>query len=192
MRALATCAALACALMLAGCTSDDESPEPVGVAQLPDNLCAAVPENVVSRWALVEDDHDLDPADDTGQERAEATCTMSGRAEGDPVTLRISLTSFGGADRADVQSRMAEDLAGRCAQLEASGEGRFTRKDTRCSTETGSGPDRGRVTEVSLSVPSHGVVSVSMTHGGPMWQLVAPEVVGLSGVVANSDPTELS
>jgi hypothetical protein len=143
---------------------------------------------VVSRWSLVESDHDLD----AGTERAEATCTMSGRAEGDPVTLRISLTSFGGADKDAVRKTMTEDLAGRCEQLQASGDGRFTAKDTRCSTETGPGPDRGRVTEVSLSVPAHGVVSVSMTHGGPMWQLVAPEVVGLSGVVANSEPTELS
>jgi hypothetical protein len=64
---------------------------------------------------------------------------------------------------------------------------RFDKERTRCSTE-----GDGDVTEISRSVPSQGVVTVSMTHDGQLSQLLGAEVVGLSGILANSEPNELS
>lgn len=170
------------AVLGAGCSSDDD-PEPVSAAGLPDNLCAAVPANVVERWGLSEDDHATDAADDQGK----ATCTMSGTAADAPVELEITLTSYGGADADAVRGIVADEVAASCDDLEQQGEGRFKGADTRCSSEAD-----GSYTEISTSVPSHGVVTVSMSHDGQMAQLLPAEVVGLSGTIANAEPDELS
>lgn len=177
---LATCALVA--LLCTGCGGEEE-PEPVSAAELPDNLCDAVPDNVVSRWGLAEDSHATDAADD----RSEASCTMTGTADGEPVTLELSLTSYGGADADSVRTLVTDELAARCDDLEASATARFKKESSRCSTEA-----PGDVTEISRSVPSHGVVTVTMTHEGTMKQLVGAEVVGLSGTVANTEPDALS
>lgn len=177
---LATCALVA--LLGAGCGGDDE-PEPVTAAELPDNLCAAVPANVVERWGLTEDDHATEAADD----RSEATCSMSGIAADAPVDLEITLTSYGGADADAVRAIVADEVAARCDALEEQGEGRFDGADSRCSVEAGD-----TVTEISTAIPAHGYVTVTMSHDGQLSQLLPAEVVGLSGVVANSEPGELS
>ena len=65
--------------------------------------------------------------------------------------------------------------------------GRFADEDTRCSTEAA-----GSVTEISRAIPAGGVVTVTMTHDGQLSQLLPAEVVGLSGIVANTDPAALS
>jgi len=174
---LATCTLLA--LLGTGCSSSDDQPEPVSAAELPDNLCAAVPDNVVARWNLSEDSHDTQAADD----RSVAGCLMSGTADGEPVSLHITLTSYGGASADVVRDFVTSELADRCARLEEDAAGRYKKSSSRCSTEA-----PGDVTEISRSVPSHGVVTVTMMHDGTMRQLVGPEVVGLSGVVANSEP----
>ena len=186
-RVLASCVVVGL-LGLAGCGGGEDPPAPVTAADLPDDLCAAVPDGVVHRWSLAEEDHSTSG----GRDRAEATCSMSGAVDGEPVTLTITLTSYGGADADAVRSRVGDDLAARCADLEANAAGRFTGKADRCSTETPAGPERGRVTEISRSIPAHGVVEVSMRHSGRLWQLVGAEVVGLSGVVANTDPADLA
>jgi hypothetical protein len=112
---------------------------------------------------------------------------MTGAVADEPVTLDITLTSYGGLDADAVRDLVADDLAARCDDLEQSGAGRFADEENRCSTEA-----RGAVTEISRSVPAHGVVTVTMTHDGELSQLVPAEVVGISGTVANSDPAELS
>ncbi|GAA4375370.1 hypothetical protein [Nocardioides caricicola] len=177
--ALATCALVA--LLGTACGSDDE-PEPVSAVEPPDNLCAAVPDNVVERWGLTEDDHASDAAGD----RSTATCTMSGTAADAPVTLEISLTSYGGADADAVRALVADEVAARCDELDQAGGGRFKAEDTRCSTESD-----GSFTEVSTAIPAHGVVTVTMSHDGQMSQLLPAEVVGLSGTVANAEPGDL-
>lgn len=166
---------------VAGCSEDE--PDPVTAAELPDNLCAAVPESVMARWALTEADHQTEAADD----RSEASCSMTGTVADEPVTLDITLTSYGGLDADAVRDLVADDLAARCDDLEQSGTGKFEDEETRCSTADG-----GSVTEISRSVPAHGVVTVTMTHDGELSQLVPAEVVGISGTVANADPADLS
>jgi hypothetical protein len=178
---LATCALVA--LLAGGCSGGDDEPEPVAAADLPDNLCAAVPDNVVARWGLAEDSHATDAADD----RSVAGCIMIGTAAGAPVSLHIIVTSYGGSSADSVRALVTADLAARCDRLEQEAAGRYQERATRCSTEA-----PGDVTEISRSVPSHGVVSVTMKHDGTMRQLVGAEVVGLSGVLANSEPDDLS
>jgi hypothetical protein len=172
---------LACllgALALVGC--DDVDPEdasmPVAAVRLPDDLCAVVPASAVTRWRLLDDDH----ATERGEDRSKARCTMSGRVDESPVTLEVTLTSYGARDRDALRELLADELAARCGALEATGEGRFTDTDRRCSQD-----QRGRVTEVSLSTPSQGVLTVSMAYDGPQRQLLGAEVVGISGTIAN-------
>jgi hypothetical protein len=180
---------LVSAAALAAC-SDEPRAEPVSAARLPDDLCAAIPDSVVTRWRLVGESHETEQ----GKERAEARCAMSGRVDDAPVTLEVTLTSYGAPDADAARDVVERELADRCAELESSGPGRFTDTDRRCSTETGARPgdQRGRVTEVSASTPSRGLVTVSMAHAGPLWQLVAAEVVGISGAIANADPADLT
>lgn len=175
--------------VLAGCAGDEPDPEPVRAAQLPENLCAAVPETVVSRWSLVEERHATDETDD----RAEATCSMTGEAEGAPVTLELSLTSWGASDKAASRQLMDDDLAERCADLESVAGATFTDEDNRCSSQTPAEPvaARGQATEHSLSVPAHGVATVTMRHSGELWQLVPADVVAVSGTLTTTDPAEL-
>ncbi|WP_243056885.1 hypothetical protein [Nocardioides sp. SR21] len=165
-----------------GCSSDDD-PDPVSAAELPDNLCAAVPDNVVERWGLSEDEHRTAPAGD----QSVATCSMSGTAADAPVLLAITLTSYGGADADAVRDLVADEVAASCDDLEQQGDGRFEAEDTRCSSEADDA-----VTEISTAVPAHGVVTVTMSHSGQMSQLLPAEVVGLSGTIANTEPGELS
>ena len=171
--------------VLVGC--DDGDPEdasmPVDAAPLPDDLCAAVPASAVTRWRLVDDGH----ATDRGEDRSEARCTMSGRVDGAPVTLEVTLTSYGARDRDELRQTLAGELAERCGALEATGEGRFTDTDRRCSVD-----QRDRVTEVSLSTLSQGVLTVSMSHDGPQRQLLGADVVGISGTIANGELTPRS
>lgn len=174
---LVTCALVA--LLGSGCTEDE--PEPVAAADLPDNLCGVVPDNVVARWNLAEEDHHTDGADD----RREASCTMRGAVDDVPVTLDLMLTSFGGADADAVRTLVADEITHQCRVLQGS-TGRFEQESTRCSNESA-----GAVAEVSRSIPSQGVVMVTMTHEGAQAQLLGAEVVGLSGVVANSEPDDL-
>lgn len=169
------------ALVGAGCSSDDD-PQPVEAAAPPDNLCAAVPDTVVERWGLAEDDHTTDAADDRG----EATCTMSGAAAGAPVELEITLTTYGGADADAVRGIVADEVAASCDDLERQVDGRFKAADTRCSSESDD-----TYTEVSTAIPARGVVTVTMSHSGSMAQLLPAEVVGLSGTVANAEPGDL-
>lgn len=177
--ALAACALVG--LLGAGCGEDE--PDPVAAAELPENLCTAVPDNVVDRWSLTEEDHRTETADD----RSEATCSMTGTASDAPVTLEITLTSYGGSDADAVRTLVADDLEIRCAMLEESGEGRFADEDTRCSSEAA-----GSVTEVSRAIPAHGIVTVTMSHDGQLSQLLPAEVVGLSAIVANTEPGALT
>ena len=176
---LATCALVA--LLGAGCGSDDD-PEPVSAATLPDNVCDAVPANVVERWDLSDGPHRSEQSDD----RSEATCVMTSTIDGNEVKLSITLTSFGGSDADAVRALVADEVAARCDELKQQGEGRFKAEDTRCSAEADT-----TVTEISTAIPAHGVVTVTMSHRGQMSQLLPAEVVGLSGVVANSEPDEL-
>ena len=98
--------ALVCAPALASCSDDTPKAEPVVTAQLPDNLCDAVPSSVVERWRLVEKDHDTNESED----RNEASCSMTGEADGEPVTLGVSLTAFGAADKDAARRLMTADL----------------------------------------------------------------------------------
>ena len=156
---------------------------PVAAARLPDDLCAVVPASAVTRWRLVDEDH----ATERGEDRSKARCTMSGRVGGAPVTLEVTLTSYGARDRDALGELLADELATRCGALEATGEGRFTDTDRRCSSD-----QRGQVTEVSLSTPSQGVLTVSMTYDGPQRGLLGAEVVGISGTIANAELTPRS
>ena len=163
--------ALVCAPALASCSDDTPKAEPVVTAQLPDNLCDAVPSSVVERWRLVEKDH----ATNESEDRNEASCSMTGEADGEPVTLGVSLTAFGAADKDAARQLMTADLEQRCDALEESGTGAFEDEDSRCSSETPGRPaaQRGQVTEYSLAIPAHGVVSVTMQHrgrGGCCWR----------------------
>ncbi len=169
--------------------SEDTPADRVSAVRLPDNLCAAIPGSAVTRWRLSDVAHETQQGDD----RAEARCTMAGRVDDAPVTLEVTLTSYGAVDSDAVEDVLRRELAERCEELEASDTGRFTDTDRRCSTETRARPggQRGRATEVSVSTPSRGLVSVSMEHSGPLWQLVAAEVVGISGAIANADPADL-
>jgi hypothetical protein len=186
-----TCALL-CLMGAAALVACDYEPPaaPVSAVRLPDDLCAAIPDSAVTRWGLVDVTHRTEQGDD----RAEARCTMTGRVDEVPVTLDVTLTSYGARDDDAARALVAEELTERCAELEESGQGRFTDTDRRCSIETGARPadHRGRVTEVSVSTPSRGLLSVSMAHSGPLWRLVAAEVVGISGAIANADPTDLA
>ena len=107
---------------------------------------------------------------------------MSGRVDGAPVSLEVTLTSYGASDRDALQQTLTDELAALCAALEAEAEdgAEYTDTDRRCSSE-----HRTRVTEVSLSTPSQGVLVVSMSHEGPQRQLLGAEVVGISGTIAN-------
>jgi hypothetical protein len=182
-------ACLLSTLALVAC-DEGESDEPVSAARLPDNLCGAVPDEVVARWRLVEAAHDTEQSAD----RNEATCAMTGRVDGLPVTLELRLTSYAAPGKDAARALVAGELEDRCASLEAGGGGRFADTDRRCSVETASRPSdqRGRVTEVSISTPAGGLLTVSMAHAGPTWQLVGAEVVGISGSIANADPAELT
>lgn len=170
------------AVLGTGCSSDDD-PAPVSAAELPDSLCAAVPDNVVERWGLEDGPSSSEPGDD----RSEATCTMTGQVDGNQVKLEISLTSYGGADADAVRQVVADEVAASCDDLKQQGVGRFKAEDTRCSTEA-----EDTVTEISTAIPAHGVVTVTMSHSGQMSQLLPAEVVGLSGTFANTAPDELS
>lgn len=188
MRRHTVLACLVGALVLAGCADGDE-PDAVQAERLPENLCAAVPDSAVTRWQLAEESHATEQGDELGR----AECSMSGRVDDVPVTLDISLTSYGAADRDAARARLADELADRCAELERDAAGRFTDDDRRCVTETQARPVpfRGRVTDVSISNSFGGLLTVSMEHGGPTWQLVAAEVVGIAGAIGNADPAEL-
>lgn len=171
---------------LAGCGGDDE-PAPVDAVELPADLCDAVPTEVVDRWSLEPEDRSADGDDD----RRRASCTMSGTTDDGTVDLAVSMVSFGGPSNAAVRTRVADALAVLCDQLETSAGGAaVTREDTRCSTESGAGG--GEVTEISRSVPSQGVVTVTMRATGLQAQLVGAEVVAVSGTLANADPADLS
>jgi hypothetical protein len=169
--------------------NDADAEVAVTVAELPEDLCQAIPSDIVARWHLADDDFDFDTSSD--ERRSIAACTMSGEVDGKPVSLAVSLIAFGGEDRDAVRTRMADALADRCAELQAAHAGRFRQAENRCSAETGRGPDRGQVTEVSRSVPSYGVVTVAMDHSGPQWRSVAPDVVAISGTLANAGPADL-
>ncbi|WP_193610613.1 hypothetical protein [Nocardioides lijunqiniae] len=175
--------------LLAACGEDEEAPEPVGAKSLPDNLCAAVPAEVVERWALVEDAHDTTESDDEN----EATCTMSGTAQGAPVTLELSLSSFAADSFDAVTARMEEALQRRCEALGSSGTGEVAERDGRCTLESPAEPEaeRGEVTEYSLAKASNGISSVTMVHHGPLFRSVATEVVGIGGTISQTDPAEL-
>ena len=173
---------LACllgALTLVGCDDGeaDDASTPVAAVRLPEDLCAVVPASAVTRWRLLDDDHSTE----RGEDRSEARCTMSGRVDDAPVTLEVSLTSYGARSPDALRALLADELAERCGDLEATGEGRFTDTDRRCSRDQG-----GQVTEVSLSTPSQGVLTVSMAYDGPQRQLLGAEVVGISGTIANA------
>lgn len=176
-------AVLACLLTVtavSGCdaTQPEDASMPVDAVELPGDLCAVVPASAVTRWRLTADGHATEP----GGDRSEARCSMSGRVDGAPVSLEVTLTSYGASDLADLQQTLADELAALCAALEAEaeGDGEYTDTDRRCSSE-----QRTRVTEVSLSTPSQGVLVVSMAHDGPQRQLLGAEVVGISGSIAN-------
>jgi hypothetical protein len=112
---------------------------------------------------------------------------MTGQVDGNGVKLEITLTSYGGADADAVRGIVADEVAASCDDLEQQGGGRFKAEDTRCSSESDD-----TFTEISTAIPAHGVVTVTMSHGGPMAQLLPAEVVGLSGTIANAEPGELS
>lgn len=175
--------------LVVACGEDEEGPEPVEAKTLPANLCAGVPADVVERWALVEDTHDTTES----EERNEATCSMSGTAQGAPVTLEVSLSSFAAEDDDAVRELMEEALAERCAELESSGTGTVTEVDGRCTSESPAEPagERGTVTEFSLAKGSHGISSVTMVHHGPRFGAVGAEVVAIGGTISQADPADL-
>ena len=107
---------------------------------------------------------------------------MQRRVADDRIGLEICKMSF----REDNEA-FDEWLADQCDVLQQGAAGRFRKESTRCSTEV-----KGAFTEISRSVPAHGVVTVTMTHDGQLAQLVPAEVVGISGTVANSEPDALS
>jgi hypothetical protein len=175
--------------LLAACGEDEEAPDPVAAKALPANLCAAVPAEVVERWALVEDAHDTTELDDEN----EATCSMSGTAQGAPVTLEVSLSSFAADDYDAVRARMDQALDDRCSTLKSSGTGQVTDEDGRCAVESPPEPagERGAVTEFSLAKAANGISSVTMVHHGPLFGSVGAEVVGIGGTISQTDPAEL-
>ncbi|WP_134738338.1 hypothetical protein [Nocardioides sp. 503] len=175
--------------LLAACSDDEETPEPVDAKALPANLCEAVPDEVVERWALVEDAHETTESDDENR----AACTMSGTAQGAPVTLEVTLSSFAADSYDAVRTRMKEALDERCATLESSAPGEVVRQDGRCSVESPPEPEaeRGAVSEFSQALGSNGISAVTMVHHGPLFRSVGAEVVGIGGTISQTDPAEL-
>ena len=161
----------------------------IKAAKLPADLCAAVPDGVVERWALKSVEHTTSNESETH----EATCSMSGTYEGAPVTLSIKLEALGGPDRAAVRQAMEDQLTQRCGDLEAASAAGFEDSDSRCTSTSADTPvnQRGHVVEVSRSIPSYGLLRVEMSHSGQGWQIVPAEVVAIGGSIANTETAEL-
>ena len=135
----------------------------------------------VERWSLTADDEPPVEGDDA---RRTATCVMSGRSsQGEPVTLEITMTTYGGDSREEVLDTVAEELAQRCDALEGRGATDGDREN-RCGA---SAEDGTSVTEVSRSLASLGVVTVTMSTTGDATTALAAEVAGLSGTFANGE-----
>ena len=174
--------ALTALTLLASCGSASSTGEdPVAAADLPEPFCSAVPAGVVERWSLTADDEPPVEGDDA---RRTATCVMSGRSsQGEPVTLEITMTTYGGDSREEVLDTVAEELAQRCDALEGRGATDGDREN-RCGA---SAEDGTSVTEVSRSLASLGVVTVTMSTTGDATTALAAEVAGLSGTFANGE-----
>ncbi len=175
---------------LTACTSDEEQPAPVVAAELPDDLCAAVPETMVSRWNLEASSHETDNGDDLST----ASCTLTGEIAGQPVDLELSLRAFGAPDADTADELAQESLEESCAELEnQSAEGEVTEVENSCTWQSPEAPEdaRGQVQEASLVLTFPGVARVTMSHAGRQWQLVPAEVVALGGRLTQTQPSEL-
>jgi hypothetical protein len=181
--ALAVLALVAAPWGLAGCGGEGRADDASAPSVLPANLCAEVPDDLVQRWALVEDDHARISVDG----RTSATCSMTGEVDGGPVALALRLTAYA----ADGRQLEAEDWADACADLDRDadpevdrerdkGPGRYVEDDGTCTWTASSTLEeqRGDVREATLT--SSGLVTtVSLRHTGTQWQLVAGDVVVL-------------
>ena len=174
-------------LLLAGC-SEEEPPEPLDPVALPENLCDAVPDSTLERWALAEVSHET-----TGQgDVASARCEMSGTFAGQPVGLQVSLDSYAAADDSAARDDLVQQLAEECATLEGRATGTFSDDDHECTDETRDDDRRETAMEtIYRALPSRGIARVAMEHRGDGWQLVPAEVVGIAGHLALSNPDEL-
>lgn len=181
-------------LVVLGACGDQAEDEPAGApesqaaAELPSDLCAAVPPEVVDRWALEETSHDTTNGSDTSS----GTCEMSGTYEDAPVSLRIDFTTYGGGADAARQS-VADELETACTELGASTPDRFTQDDNDCTAQPrrSNRPLPTTVVNVARSVPARGIVRVEMSHDGLGYQLVAPEVIGISTAYSTVDVADL-
>ena len=176
---------------LTACTADEEEPASVVAAELPDDLCAAVPETIVSRWNLEASSHETDNGDDLST----ATCTLTGEIAGQPVDLELSLRAFGAPDADTADELAQESLEESCAELEnQTGSGEVTEAANSCTWQSAEAPEagRGQVQEASLVLTFPGVARVAMTHAGRQWQLVPAEVVALGGRLTQAQPSELT
>ena len=175
---------------LTACTSDEEQPAPVVAAELPDDLCAVVPETMVSRWNLEPGSHDTD----NGEDLSTAACTMTGEIAGDAVELELSLRAFGAPDEDTADELAGDSLDESCADLEnQSADGEVTEADDACTWQSAETPEagRGQVQEASLVLTFPGVARVTMAHAGRQWQLVPAEVVALGARLTQQTPAEL-
>ena len=178
--ALAGLAALA--LALTGCGGADEGEtSTVASAELPDDLCRFVPEEIVERWDLA-----VRAQQAAGDGDAMiATCEMAGRVDGRRVTLSVRVSSYGGADLATAGAAARAELSDACVSLEDAGGGTFEGSETGC---TRTAPDlppsaRGHAVDVRPSGAVRGVVRVEMTHRGSAWKRVAPDTLSVSAAI---------
>jgi len=176
---------------LTACTSDAEQAAPVVAAELPDDLCAAVPDTMVSRWNLQPSSHETDNSDDLST----AACTMTGEIAGDTVDLELSLRAFGAPDDDTADALARDSLDESCGELEnQTVEGEITEAQDSCTWQSPEAPQnaRGQVQEASLVLTFPGVARVTMSHAGRQWQLVPAEVVALGARLTQAKPSELT
>lgn len=153
---------------------------------LTSDLCGLVPASVLERWSLTP----VDPSTASGDaDLTTSMCSMSGVNAGDPVTLDVELSSYGGADSAAADAAAARALASSCDELDARPDGTFEPDgDSGCRwsspTDTAA---RGTVIEARRVVTVHGVVRVEMAYDGQYYELVPAEVIAVSGSVTASD-----
>ncbi len=172
----------ALALALTGCGgAEEEASSAVVSAELPDDLCRFVPDEVVERWDLVVTVQQAAGDDDA----MIATCEMAGRVDGRRVTLSVRVSSYGGADLATAGAAARAELSDACVGLEDAGAGTFEGSDTGCTRTAPARPAsaRGHTVDVHPSGAVRGVVRVEMTHRGSAWKRVAPDTLSVSAAI---------
>lgn len=190
MRARTALLTLLALLMAAGCSSGVRSapaamPEPApafGPVALPDNLCTVVPPGLAARWRLTETEHQT-VAELT---KETASCTLTGRHRGRPLTLRIEANAQSGTDVRATYDAMRLLREAWCRAL---GQG-HPWGSTMDETTTGCTMTyvAHRLVRVELAPPVTGVVRIEVSSEAARYDGIAAEVESLTEWLVTPSP----